>query len=178
MTLGPQARFAALAVVALTLAGLGAGCGDSNSGTADPAADFVGAWRYDQVTSVLQCPSGVPTNEPPNPNKTFARGATTALVDLSQSPLLEGVFCDFGFDVNDAATVATAHPGQTCALTSLDNVSIDEPTAGSTTLWTFTLTSATTADEIVQATAHFQLSGALQSCVWSLQGKLTRVSKD
>jgi hypothetical protein len=164
--------------VALSVGGLGAGC-DSQGATADPAASFVGTWRYDMVTSVVQCPSSVPTNVPPNPNKTLARGATTALVDLSQSPLLEGVFCDFGFDVNAEATIATAHPGQTCVFPGgLDNITIDEPTDGSTRLWTFTLTSATTADELIQATTHDVIAGAVQSCVWTLQGKLTRVSKD
>src|SRR5262249_27361774 len=147
--------------------------------SATPADAFAGTWYYDpaQVQSVLQCPNADPTNQLPEPNKTFARGVSTALVDLSQSPLLPGVFCNFGFDIDASGSGATAHPGQTCALTSLDNVSIDSATNGSS-LWSFTLTSATTAEEIVQATAHFQIAGQVESCSWNLAAHLTRVSKD
>ncbi|HVU52840.1 MAG TPA: hypothetical protein VHL80_19295 [Polyangia bacterium] len=171
------ARSAAVAAVALALSALGAGCGDSNGGTSDPADAFVGTWSYNEVQSVLQCPNAAPVNQLPDPNKTFARGVSSALVDLSQSPLLSGVFCNFQFDIDGSGTVATARTGQTCALTSLDSVSIDDTTAG-TSLWTFTLNSATTAEEIVQATAHFQITGTIQSCSWNLLAHLTRVSKE
>lgn len=167
-------------VLALTLGALAAGCGDSNGGNGSstgPADAFVGTWYYNQVQSVLQCPGADPANQLPEPNKTFAHGASAALVDLSPSPLLPGVFCDFGFDVDSTGAVATARGGQTCALTTLDSLSIDTTTDG-TSLWTFTLNSSTTAEEVVQATAHFQIAGQVESCYWKLAAHLTRVSKD
>jgi len=169
---------AAPAALALAFAALAAGCGDSKTGaSSDPADAFVGTWLYSDATSVLQCPGADPTNQLPEPNKTFAHGISAALVDLSPSPLLSGVFCDFAFDVDGTGVVATARPGQTCALTPLDNVSVDSA-ADNTSLWTFTLNSATTAEEVVQATAHFQIAGKIESCSWMMAAHLTRVSKD
>jgi hypothetical protein len=166
----------ALAVAFAALAAAGAGCGSSDkSGTTDPTDDFVGSWRYAQVQSVLQCANADPTNQLPEPNKTFARGISAALVDLSPSPLLPGVFCDFGFDISNG--IATAQPNQTCALTMLDSLTIDVGADGSP-LWTFTLTSPSTASEVVQATAHFQISGQPSTCSWNLVANLTRISKD
>jgi hypothetical protein len=157
------------------LATLGAGCG--GSGSADPADAFVGTWLYGEAQSVLQCPGADPTNQLPEPNKTFAHGVAAPLVDLSPSPLLPGVFCDFYFYVDPTGTIATAQAGQTCALTSLDSVSVDASQSGAA-LWTFSLTSASTAEEVVQATAHFQIAGKIESCSWNLAAHLTRVSKD
>jgi hypothetical protein len=168
---------APLAAVALACGALAVGCGDSKSGTTDPSDAFVGTWLYGDTQSVLQCPGADPTNQFPEPNKTFAHGISAPLVDLSPSPLLSGVFCDFAFDVDASGVVATAQPGQTCALTSLDNISVDQSASGAS-LWTFSLNSATTAEEVVQATAHFQIAGKIESCTWNLLAHLTRVSKD
>jgi hypothetical protein len=173
----------ALGVALATLVPAGAGCGggvSGSGGTGDGAGDpapFVGTWLYTDVQSVLQCPNADPTNQLPEPNKTFAHGVSAALVDLSPSPLLPGVFCDFGFDVTQGA-VATAQPNQICALTSLDSLTIDQAAGNGPPLWTFTLNSATTAEEIVQATAHFQVAGAPETCSWNLAAHLTRISKD
>jgi hypothetical protein len=169
---------AALAVALSTVATLVAGCGDSGVvAAAGPADDFVGTWLYDanNVQSVQQCTGGNATNAPPGPNKRFAHGVGAALVDLSESPILSGVFCDFDFDVNGA--VATALPNQTCSLTSLDNLTIDQP-MGQAPSWTFTLNSATTAEELVNATIHFFVNGSSTSCSWTMAAHLTRVSKD
>jgi hypothetical protein len=172
-------RLAGVLVVCGALALGAAGCGDSGPDApatqATPADDFVGTWRYLDVQSVLQCAGADPTNQPPDPNKTFAHGIGAAVVDLSPSPLLQGVFCDYGFDVSGA--VATAQPGQTCALTSLDSLTIDEP-QDQAPLWTFTLNSATTAEELATTTAHFFVAGAPTTCSWTLVGHLTRISKD
>ena len=167
----------ALGVALAALAASAAACGDSNGTgtTTDPADDFAGTWRYAQVQSVLQCPNADPTNQLPNPNKTFAHGASAPLVDLSPSPLLPGVFCDFGFDISNG--IATAQPKQTCPLTSLDNLTIDDGADGAP-LWTFTLNSASTASEVVQATVHFDINNALTTCTWNMVAHLTRVSKD
>jgi hypothetical protein len=166
----------ALGVAVAALAAIGAGCGSSGGGTStDPADDFAGTWRYDKVQSVLQCQNADPTNQPPEPNKTLARGVSATLVDLSPSPLLPGVFCDFGFDVSNG--IATAQPNQTCPLTMLDSLTIDVGTDNSP-LWTITLNSPTTASEIVQATAHFQIAGQPSTCSWNLVANLIRISKD
>ena len=167
----------ALGVALAALAASAAACGDSNGTgtTTDPADDVAGTWRYAQVQSVLQCPNADPTNQLPEPNKTLARGVSAALVDLSPSPLLPGVFCDFGFDISNG--IATAQPKQTCPLTSLDNLTIDVGADGAP-LWTITLNSPSTASEVVQATAHFQVAGQPESCSWNLTAALTRVSKD
>ena len=155
----------------LSLTAAVAGCGADASG----ADDFVGTWRYLDVSSMLQCTGADPQAQPPEPNKTFARGVSSALVDLSPSPLLSGVFCDFGFDVSGPK--ATAQPGQTCALTALDSLTINQPDMQAPK-WTFTLNSPTTAEELIDATAHFSISGAASTCSWSLTGHLQRVSKD
>jgi hypothetical protein len=177
----PDLAVAALRALAIlgALAGVGAGCGNGSSDpttTADAADDFVGTWRYDQWSSVLQCPGSSATDQPPQPNKTFARGITSALVDLSPSPLLDGVFCDFGFDV--AFPIATAQSNQTCAVTGVDTFTIDQKAGNGPPLWTFTLNSATTAEEIVQGTLHIQGTGTTETCSWNLAAHLTRVSKD
>jgi hypothetical protein len=165
----------ALGATLAAVATLAAGCGDSGT-SGGPADEFVGTWYYNDVQSVLQCPNADPTNQLPEPNKTFAHGASAPLVDLSPSPLLPGIFCDFTFDVQNA--VATAQPNQSCALTSLDNLTIDQAPNNGPPLWTFTLNSATTAEEIVQATAHFLVAGQQETCAWNLAAHLTRVSKD
>jgi hypothetical protein len=172
---GALVALAALAAGCGSSDGSGDGGGSSNSVTGS-ADDFAGTWLYTDVQSVLQCPGADPTNQLPQPNKTFARGVSAALVDLSPSPLLPGVFCDFGFDISGA--VATAQPNQTCALTSLDYLTIDQAPMSGPPLWTFTLNSATTAEEILQATAHFQVTGKSESCSWNLAAHLTRISKD
>jgi hypothetical protein len=153
------------------LAGALVGCGDA----ADPTADFVGTWRYVDYSSVLLCPQADPMSQPPEPNKTLARGPTGGLVDLSPSPLLNNSYCDFAFTLN--GPVATAAPDQLCHLTSLDTLTIDQP-SGTPPRWTFTLNSPTTAEELITATAHFSLSDTTSACAWSFTGHLQRVSKD
>jgi hypothetical protein len=164
--------------LATVLAAALAGCGSSATGTsmgADPADDFVGTWLYGDVSSIVTCANSSPLSQPPEPNKTLAHGATSALVDLSPNPLVQGSFCDLAFDV--AGEVATAQPMQTCALTSLDSLTIDQP-QGMAPEWTFTLNSATTAEELITATVHFSIDGAPTPCSWILEGHLTRISKD
>jgi hypothetical protein len=169
-TLGVLSKLAAL--VATVATGL-AGCGD------DPIAtdDFVGTWHYEEVKSSIQCPDGDPFDQPPLANKTFARGVDASLVDLSLSALDDLVFCNFGYDV--AGPVATIKRGQTCVLTGGDTFTIDDPTTGGPPLWTFTLNSATTAEELGSATIHLSVVTPLDTaCSWSFVGHLKRVSKD
>jgi hypothetical protein len=157
------------------------GCdGDSGGGAvaaqSSPADDFAGTWLYGDLQSFVQCPGASPASQPPQPNKRLARGITSAIVDLSESPLLSGIFCDIGFDIDATGTIATAQPNQTCALTALDSFSIDQPSGKP--LWSFTLNSPTTAEEIVQATVHFLINGAASTCSWNMAAHLTRIAKE
>lgn len=165
-----SARAVWLATLAVVGAGL-AGCGAD----ASPADDFVGTWLYDyaQTKSTVQCLNSDPLDQPPAPNKTFGRGVSAPLVDLSVSPLDSAVFCDFEFDV--AGPVATIKAGQTCTLTGGDTLTIDE--------WTFTqVNSPTTAEELVDGTIHLTLPTPTgpqeETCAWSLVAHLTRIAKE
>jgi hypothetical protein len=159
------------------LAGALAGCGGD---AADPAADFAGTWSYVDFSSIQSCDGHDPTNQPPQANKTFARGLDDdSIVDLSPNPLLSNVFCNFTFGVN--GPVATVRRGPPCALTSLDSLTVDASNpddATSPLLWSFTLNSPTTAEELVTATVHYSIEGVNSTCRWAFTGHLQRVSKD
>jgi hypothetical protein len=165
--------FSKLATLAATVVTGLAGCGD------DPitADDYVGTWHYEEVKSSIQCPDGDPFEQPPVANKTFARGVDASLVDLSLSALDNLVYCNFGYDV--AGPVATIKRGQTCVLTGGDTFTIDKATDDGPPLWTFTLNSATTAEELGSATIHMTVVTPMDTaCSWSFVGHLKRVSKD
>ncbi len=150
-----------------------AGCGD------DPFAtdDYVGIWHYEEAKSSIQCPTGAPFEQPPPPNKTLARGVDASLVDLSTSALDALVFCNLGYDL--AGPVATVKRGQTCVLTGGDTVTVDTSANGGPPLWTFTLNSATTAEELGLATVHLSVVTPMDTaCSWSMVGHLKRVSQD
>jgi len=132
-----KSRGRSLALGAAAIAALGlavAGCGSD----ATSADDFVGAWHYLDEKSTVQCLNADPHEEPPAPNKIFGRGVSSALVDLSPSPLGldSGVVCDFGFDV--AGLVATTEDKQTCAIDPVDTLTIDELAAASSAKRSFT----------------------------------------
>jgi hypothetical protein len=159
-----------------------AGCGEGS-----PATDqFVGTWLYSDTTqSVVQCFDTAPLSEPPAPNKTFARGVGASdIVDLSVSPLERprGIICNFAFDVS--GPTARARTNQTCNLNAIDVLTIDEDGDGKP-LWTFSLTSATTAQELVTSTIHIFHQAENpgdppieETCSWSLTADLTRIAKD
>ncbi|HVX96025.1 MAG TPA: hypothetical protein VHK47_14030 [Polyangia bacterium] len=170
-------RGARALVFSAALAGTLAGCGGD---AADPADDFVGTWSYVDFSSIQSCDGHDPTNQPPQANKTFARGLDDdSIVDLSPSPLLGNVFCNFTFGVN--GPVATVRRGPPCQLTSLDSLTVDSSKpddAASPLLWSFTLNSPTTAEELVTATVHYSIEGVNSTCRWAFTGHLQRVSKD
>jgi hypothetical protein len=162
-------RLGALVLATMAVAALGCG------GSSDAAAQFTGTWHYDMATGPLDCGGDI-IPQAPLGNKTFAPGVSSALVDVSASPLDDLVYCDFEFDV--AGPIATAQPQQSCALTGGNAV----VTIAS---WTFTLTSATTADEV--ANTNVVVAGqptstdptpAPSSCTFVLMAKLTKVAKD
>jgi hypothetical protein len=160
-------------VLASALALMAAGCGDSAE---DPVEAFVGTWVYTSVAvGSADCPGHSSLDETPTGNKVFARGIghpifdmkTVAhpLVDLTPLTLDRNIVCDFTFDVNDAGTLATGVVGQGCALRGGDLFTL--------TSWTFSLTSATTADEIAKADIASD-----PNCTYSMMAQLNRVSKD
>lgn len=167
---------ATLKVAAVMLVGL-VGCGEEST-----AADqFVGTWRYGDVMSTVQRFDADPQSLPVAPHKTFVHGVGAEIVDLSQSPLMRDTLCDFVFDV--AGPVAQIRPEQTCFLNSVDTLTIDLGPDGKP-LWTFKLTSATTAEELATGTMHIyhpdtsQGPATEETASWSLVAHLTRISKD
>jgi hypothetical protein len=157
--------FTAAALGALAVALVG--CGDSAH--ADPVDAFIGSWIYAQATGQAACPMTDPIDQTPTGNKTFGRGVSNALVDLT--PLLNPpVVCDFGFDIDATGTIATAPTGQGCALRGGDVFTLRS--------WKFSLLSATMAEEIAAGDISFTISQATTTCAYTLMANLTRVSKD
>ena len=77
--------------------------------------------------------------------KVWNEGVTSDLVDMTPS-FIDGVTqCFYTFDVKNK--VATIKPAQTCAFFDVTGQEFDDAPS----VWTFTLTSATTADEVFTA---------------------------
>jgi hypothetical protein len=173
-----RARLAPMVALWGTAAVLGValgGCGDSAS--ADPADAFVGTWQYDQSTGAITCPGSDPIDEAPIGNKTFGLGVSAPLVDLTASPVDPATFCNTEFDISPSGAVATARTDASCTVTGGDTVTVDA--------WTFSLTSATTAEEKAAATIHITLSAVAPAttpttttCAFTSMALLTRVAKD
>jgi hypothetical protein len=153
-----------------------AGCGDSTpTAVVDPADAFVGAWHYDQSSGAITCPMSDPIPASPTGNKTFAPGATAALVDLTPTPIDPMTICNTEFDIS--GPVATAHTDVGCTITGGDVVTVDS--------WTFSLTSATTAKEVVAESLHITTAPVppatmpmTKVCAFNSMALLTRVAKD
>ncbi|HVZ73946.1 MAG TPA: hypothetical protein VHJ20_16315 [Polyangia bacterium] len=163
--------FTTLAVMASTLAG----CGDSSQ---DPAVRFVGTWHYVDSMASATCPGSDPIDESPKGNKTFERGVSHDLVDVTQfsfnGSIYGTIFCDFQFDIDGPTASATA--GQGCALPGGDIFTVQS--------WTFSLnppTSATDypAEEIAQGTLTANLPGQTtpEICTYALTAHLQRITK-
>jgi hypothetical protein len=170
----------------LVLALCAAGCGSGN--LAGPTEQFVGTWQYDgaQASGSLTC--GISTiDETPRGNRVFATGVDAPLVDLTASDLDSAINCNFRFDV--AGPVATARTDQTCALTGAKNIIAfnppDAPPKDASDAWTFTLLSATAAEENVRATLIVYQTPTqigdpptMAYCDYQMMARLVRVSKD
>ena len=172
VTMSTRARFAPLAALALLGVVLG-GCGDTT--TVDPADAFVGTWHYDQSTGAIMCPLADPIDEAPIGNKTFGYGVEAPLVDLTASPVDPATFCNTYFDIS--GPVATARTDASCTITGGDIVTVDS--------WTFSLTSATTAKEVVAESLHITTAPVppatmpmTKVCAFNSMALLTRVAKD
>jgi hypothetical protein len=171
-----RARFVPRIASVLALLGTVAlgGCG-GDATTVDPADAFVGTWHYDQSTGAITCPNSDPVDEAPIGNKTFGVGVSAPLVDLTPSPVDPATFCNTDFDIS--GPVATARTDASCTITGGDIVTVDA--------WTFSLTSATTAEETAATTLHITVAPippattpTTNNCAYKSMALLTRVAKD
>jgi hypothetical protein len=172
-----RARFVPRTASVLALLGAVAlgGCG-GDATTVDPADAFVGTWHYDQSTGAITCPPPTgPIDEAPLGNMTFGVGVSAPLVDLTPSPVDPATFCNLNFDISGA--VATARTDATCTITGGDTVTVDS--------WTFSLTSATTAEEKASVSIHSTVApippattSTTTVCQYTSMALLTRVAKD
>ena len=158
-------RLGSVALVGLVglvaLATTTAGCGDDGTNL----TQFTGTWMYTASEGTLACPGQTTLMGTLGTNKLWSEGVSSDLVDLSPLIFDSSISCYFTFDVKDK--VATIQAGQTCSFSDGAGGSIpDVPTT-----WTFTLTSATTADE--------KLTTAVDTtCTLIGQGTLKKVAKN
>jgi hypothetical protein len=117
-----------------------AGCG----GSSNDLTQFTGTWQYTQSMGTLSCTGSPDSTGLLGITKQWDTGVTSDLVDMTPALFDPTTQCFYAFDVKDK--VATIQPGQTCGLT--DGLGTQVGTETPTT-WTFTLTSSTTADEVL-----------------------------
>lgn len=125
----------------LTVSATAAGCG----GDGNDLAQFTGTWKYNQAMAMgtLSCPGSPDQTGGLGATKVLNQGSTSDLVDMTPALFDPTTQCFYTFDVK--GKVATIRPGQMCSLTD----GVGDPLVDETpTSWTFTLTSATTADEV------------------------------
>lgn len=147
------------ALVGLTGAVAALGCGGSN-GAGVP--DYIGTWSYTQQQGTLSCPGQMDASVTLGTTKDLREGVTSDIVDVSS-------ICNYRFDIKDK--VAAIQSGQTC--------NFDDGAGGTVTEvpsnWTFTLTSATTAEEKFTTVATLS---DLTMCSFSGLATLKRLTKD
>jgi hypothetical protein len=122
----------------LAVTATAAGCGGSSG---SDLQQFVGTWMYTQSQGTLACQGSTPQQGMLGNTMQWGLGVSSDLVDLTPTLFDSGTQCFYEFDVKNK--VATIKASQTCNFS--DGVGgLVEEDPGS---WTFTLTSATTADE-------------------------------
>jgi hypothetical protein len=141
MTDKTRGIFLVLGLLAVTATA--AGCG----GSGNDLDQFVGTWMYTQSQGVLSCQGQTDQMGMLGNSMQWGLGVSSHdLVDLTPSLFDAGTQCFYQFDVRDK--VATIVPAQTCNFSDgLGGLIEEDPSA-----WTFTLTSATTADEMFMTT--------------------------
>jgi hypothetical protein len=160
-------RLGSVALVGLVgfvaVAATAAGCGsDGNNLT-----QFTGTWTYTASQGTLACPGQQTLQGILGTTKEWREGLSSALVDLSPLIFDPTISCYFAFDVKDK--VATIQAGQTCGFddgTGTGNLIPDVPVS-----WTFTLLSATTAEETLTTTVD-------TTCTLTGSGTLKKVAKN
>jgi hypothetical protein len=149
-------------LVAFIVLGLGLSCGEAADGAADPTVPFVGTWTFGSGVASPTCPSGAPQSLAParfnGEGLSVTKGGGSSV-----SAVVGTAGCHVIFDVRGA--LATARPGQTCALQLGTSPGQTSAVAIAVTSWTLSLTS----QGLVSA-----LSGTAASCVINADGTLFR----
>jgi hypothetical protein len=163
-----RGRSLVIGLIGMVTAALGA-CGDNGStGNArGPFAEFTGTWEYTASAGTLSCPGVADQQGSLGTTKRFVEGVATDLVDLSPSILDPATQCFYTYDVTNK--VASITPSQTCTFddgTGTGGTVQDAPTS-----WTFTLLSATTAEETLTTTFAM-------TCTLTGSATLKKVGKD
>ena len=143
----------------LTVSATAAGCG----GNGNDLQQFVGTWMYTQSQATLSCTGNPDVPLTLGSAKEWGAGLSSDLVDLSTEFFDLGTKCLYAFDVN--SKVATIQASQTCDFSDGQGGLVEEAPSS----WTFTLTSATTAEE------HFSTTIAT-NCTWTGMATLKKVS--
>jgi hypothetical protein len=143
----------------LTVSATAAGCG----GNGNDLQQFVGTWMYTQSQGTLSCQGQTDQMGMLGNSMQWGVGVSSDLVDLTPHLFDAGTQCFYEFDVKNK--VATIKPAQTCNLSDGVGGLIEEDPSS----WTFTLTSATTADETFTTTIA-------TTCTFSGVANLKKVS--
>jgi len=140
------------------LAGAGLGCGGND---ASGVSDYVGTWSYTQQQATESCPGQSDLSINLGTTKDLREGVKSDLVDTS-------TICNYRFDIKDK--IASVQSGQSCSFNDGSGTATETPSS-----WTFTLTSATTAEE--KFTAVDTLSSGTV-CSFTGVAHLERLTKD
>jgi hypothetical protein len=130
-----------LLAVSVTAAGCG---GDGND-----LAQFTGTWQYTDSSVTFSCPGQADQTGLYGAFKIWNEGVTSDLVDMTPTFLDGATQCFYTFDVK--GKVATIKPMQICSFLDASGQPIvddnGQPIVDAPSAWTFTLTSATAAEE-------------------------------
>ncbi len=143
----------------LAVSATAVGCG----GDGNDLQQFVGTWTYTDSQATLSCTGNPDVPLTLGSTKEWGAGVSSDLVDLSTEFFDLGTKCLYAYDVKNK--VATIQPSQTCNFSDGAGGSVEEDPSS----WTFTLTSATTADETFTTTIA-------TDCTWTGQATLKKVS--
>jgi hypothetical protein len=150
-----------LAIGLFGFAAVAVGCG----GNGNDLDQFTGTWQYTSSQGTYTCPGQPDGSGPYGTTKRWGTAASADLVDMTPSIFDFGTQCFYLFDVKDK--VATIQPAQTCQFFDSTGGTHEEAPS----MWTFTLTSATTAVENFQSSIDAM-------CALTAGGELKRVSTD
>ena len=143
----------------LAVTATAAGCG----GSSNDLQQFVGTWMYTQSQGTLSCQGAADQSGMLGNSMQWGLGISSDLVDLTPHLFDSTTQCFYEFDVKNK--IATIKPAQTCMINDGQGGLIEEDPSS----WTFTLTSATTADETFMTTIA-------TTCTFSGMATLKKVS--
>jgi len=143
----------------LAVTATAAGCG----GSGNDLEQFVGTWMYTQSQGTLSCTGQADQMGMLGNSMQWGLGISSDLVNLTPHLFDSSTQCFYEFDVK--SKVATIKPTQKCSLNDGVGGLIEEDPSS----WTFTLTSASTADETFMTTIA-------TTCTFSGMATLKKVS--